>query len=83
MLASAKLTEREVNYIINDARAGINPAASVHWLRHCPRVEPDRTMASRSMVRKDIGHLLMSSWLGQLRRLQSFNAACGVTKLQP
>ena len=28
------LTERAVNYIIKDAaeRAGVNPAASVHWL---------------------------------------------------
>jgi hypothetical protein len=82
MLARAKPTEREVNYIINaTARAGINPAASVHWLRDCARVALHRTMASQSMVRKEIWHLLMPSWLGQLRRLQSFNAACGVPKL--
>jgi hypothetical protein len=30
------LTERAVNYIVKAAasRAGVNPAASVHWLRH-------------------------------------------------
>jgi integrase/recombinase XerD len=30
------LTERAVNFIVKEAaeRAGINPAASIHWLRH-------------------------------------------------
>jgi integrase/recombinase XerD len=51
------LTERAVNYIIKDAaeRAGINPAASVHWLRHalglapvCAAVPARRRRAHRS-----------------------------------
>ena len=30
------LTERAVNFIVKEAaeRAGVNPAASIHWLRH-------------------------------------------------
>ena len=37
-----QLTERAVNYMINAtaARAGINPAASVHWLRHAHASHP-------------------------------------------
>jgi hypothetical protein len=31
-----QLTERAVNFIVKEAaeRAGVNPAASIHWLRH-------------------------------------------------
>jgi len=34
--AGRALTERAVNYIVKDAakRAGVNLAASIHWLRH-------------------------------------------------
>jgi integrase/recombinase XerD len=43
------LTERAVNYIVKDtaARAGVNRAASVHWLRHAQPVTPS-TMVRRS-----------------------------------
>lgn len=41
MLAHAEVTERVVNYIINaTTHTGINPATSVHWLRHYARVAP-------------------------------------------
>jgi integrase/recombinase XerD len=32
----SRLTDRAVNFIVKEAaeRAGVNPAASIHWLRH-------------------------------------------------
>ena len=36
---SSQLTERAVNFIVKEAaeRAGVNPTASIHWLRHAAR----------------------------------------------
>ncbi|HET6926395.1 MAG TPA: hypothetical protein VFI48_06035 [Hyphomicrobiaceae bacterium] len=36
---SSQLTERAINFIVKEAaeRAGVNPTASIHWLRHAAR----------------------------------------------
>jgi integrase/recombinase XerD len=52
------LTERAVNYIVKDAaeRAGVNPAASVHWLRHAHASHAIDTGAPITLVSATLGH---------------------------
>jgi integrase/recombinase XerD len=52
------LTERAVNYIIKDAakRAGVNPAASVHWLRHAHASHAIDNGAPITLVSATLGH---------------------------
>jgi integrase/recombinase XerD len=52
------LTERAVNYIVKDAaeRAGINPAASVHWLRHAHASHAIDNGAPITLVSATLGH---------------------------
>jgi integrase/recombinase XerD len=53
------LTERAVNYIVKDAaeRAGVNPAASVHWLRHAHASHAiDDNGAPITLVSATLGH---------------------------
>jgi integrase/recombinase XerD len=51
------LTERTVNYVLKDAaeRAGVNPAASVHWLRHAHALDASTIVRrSRWCRRRDL-----------------------------
>jgi integrase/recombinase XerD len=52
------LTERAVNYIVKDAaeRAGINPAASIHWLRHAHASHAIDNGAPVTLVQATLGH---------------------------
>jgi integrase/recombinase XerD len=52
------LTERAVNYIMKDAadRAGVNPAASVHWLRHAHASHAVDNGAPITLVQATLGH---------------------------
>jgi integrase/recombinase XerD len=52
------LTERAVNYIVKDAaeRAGVNPAASVHWLRHAHASHAIDNGAPITLVSATLGH---------------------------
>lgn len=52
------LTERAVNYIVKAAakRAGINPAASVHWLRHAHASHAIDNGAPITLVSATLGH---------------------------
>jgi integrase/recombinase XerD len=52
------LTERAVNYIVKDAakRAGINRAASVHWLRHAHASHAIDNGAPITLVSATLGH---------------------------
>jgi integrase/recombinase XerD len=52
------LTERAVNYIIKDAaeRAGVNPAASIHWLRHAHASHAIDNGAPVTLVQATLGH---------------------------
>jgi site-specific recombinase XerD len=52
------LTERAVNYIVKDAaeRAGVNPAASVHWLRHAHASHAIDNGAPITLVQATLGH---------------------------
>jgi site-specific recombinase XerD len=52
------LTERAVNYIIKDAaeRAGVNRAASVHWLRHAHASHAIDNGAPITLVSATLGH---------------------------
>jgi site-specific recombinase XerD len=52
------LTERAVNYIVQDAakRAGVNPAASVHWLRHAHASHAIDNGAPITLVQATLGH---------------------------
>jgi integrase/recombinase XerD len=52
------LTERAVNYIVKDAakRAGINPAASVHWFRHAHASHALDNGAPITLVSSTLGH---------------------------
>jgi integrase/recombinase XerD len=52
------LTERAVNYIVKAAaeRAGVNPAASVHWLRHAHASHAIDNGAPITLVSSTLGH---------------------------
>jgi site-specific recombinase XerD len=52
------LTERAVNYIVKAAakRAGVNPAASVHWLRHAHASHAIDNGAPITLVSATLGH---------------------------
>jgi integrase/recombinase XerD len=52
------LTERAVNYIMKDAadRAGVNPAASVHWLRHAHASHAIDNGAPITLLQAALGH---------------------------
>ena len=52
------LTERAVNYILKNAaaRAGVNPAASVHWLRHAHASHAIDNGAPITLVSATLGH---------------------------
>jgi site-specific recombinase XerD len=52
------LSERAINYIVKDAaqRAGINPAASVHWLRHAHASHAIDNGAPITLVSATLGH---------------------------
>jgi integrase/recombinase XerD len=52
------LTERAVNYIVKEAaeRAGVNPAASVHWLRHAHASHAIDNGAPITLVSATLGH---------------------------
>jgi site-specific recombinase XerD len=52
------LTGRAVNYIVKDAaeRAGVNPAASIHWLRHADASHAIDNGAPITLVSATLGH---------------------------
>jgi site-specific recombinase XerD len=52
------LTERAVNYIVKDAaeRAGVNPGASIHWLRHAHASHAIDNGAPITLVSATLGH---------------------------
>jgi integrase/recombinase XerD len=52
------LTERAVNYIVKDAaeRAGVNPAASIHWLRHAHASHAIDNGVPVTLVSATLGH---------------------------
>src|SRR5215831_11013132 len=52
------LTERAVNFIVKEAaeRAGINPAASIHWLRHAHASHAIDNGAPITLVSATLGH---------------------------
>jgi integrase/recombinase XerD len=52
------LTERAVNYIVKDAaeRAGVNPAASIHWLRHAHASHAIDNGTPITLVSATLGH---------------------------
>src|SRR5262245_1620863 len=52
------LTERAVNFIVKAAaaRAGVNPAASVHWLRHAHASHAIDNGAPITLVQTTLGH---------------------------
>jgi site-specific recombinase XerD len=52
------LTDRAVNYIVKEAaeRAGVNPAASVHWLRHAHASHAIDNGAPITLVSATLGH---------------------------
>lgn len=52
------LSERAVNYIIKDAAesAGVNTAASVHWLRHAHASHAIDNGAPITLVSQTLGH---------------------------
>jgi integrase/recombinase XerD len=52
------LTERAVNYILKNAaeRAGVNPAASIHWLRHAHASHAIDNGAPITLVSQTLGH---------------------------
>ena len=52
------LTERAVNYIVKEAaeRAGVNPAASIHWLRHAHASHAIDNGAPITLVSATLGH---------------------------
>jgi site-specific recombinase XerD len=52
------LTERAVNYIIKAVaqRAGVNPAASVHWLRHAHASHAIDNGAPITLMSATLGH---------------------------
>lgn len=52
------LTERRINYIVKAAakRAGVNPAVSVHWLRHAHASHAIDAGAPITLVSQTLGH---------------------------
>jgi integrase/recombinase XerD len=52
------LTERAVNYMLKDAAvlAGVNPAASIHWLRHAHASHAIDNGAPITLVSATLGH---------------------------
>jgi hypothetical protein len=54
----ASLTERAVNFIVKEAaeRAGVNPAASIHWLRHAHASHAIDNGAPITLVSATLGH---------------------------
>lgn len=52
------LTERAVNFIVKAAadRAGVNPAASIHWLRHAHASHAIDNGAPITLVSATLGH---------------------------
>jgi integrase/recombinase XerD len=52
------LTDRAVNFIVKDAakRAGVNPAASIHWLRHAHASHAIDNGAPITLVSATLGH---------------------------
>ena len=52
------LTERAVNYMVKAAakRAGVNPAVSVHWLRHAHASHAIDNGAPITLVSATLGH---------------------------
>ena len=52
------LTDRAVNFIIKEAaeRAGVNPAASIHWLRHAHASHAIDNGAPITLVSATLGH---------------------------
>jgi integrase/recombinase XerD len=52
------LTERAVNYIVKEAaaRACVNPAASIHWLRHAHASHAIDNGAPITLVSATLGH---------------------------
>ena len=52
------LTERAVNFIVKAAadRAGVNPAASIHWLRHAHALHAIDNGAPITLVSATLGH---------------------------
>ena len=52
------LTERAVNYILKKAaeRAGVNPAASIHWPRHAHASHTIDNGAPITLVSQTLGH---------------------------
>jgi integrase/recombinase XerD len=53
-----RLTERAVNFIVKEAaeRAGVNPAASIHWLRHAHASHAIDNGAPITLVSATLGH---------------------------
>jgi site-specific recombinase XerD len=54
----SSLTERAVNFIVKEAaeRAGVNPAASIHWLRHAHASHAIDNGAPLTLVSATLGH---------------------------
>ena len=52
------LTDRAINYMLKDAalRAGVNPATSVHWLRHAHASHAIDNGAPITLVSATLGH---------------------------
>jgi site-specific recombinase XerD len=52
------LTERAVHFIVKEAaeRAGVNPAASIHWLRHAHASHAIDNGAPITLVSATLGH---------------------------
>jgi site-specific recombinase XerD len=52
------LTARAVNYIVKDAaeRAGVNPVASIHWLRRAHASHAIDNGAPVTLVQATLGH---------------------------
>ena len=52
------LTERAVNFIVKEAaeRAGVNPAASIHWLRHAHASHAIHKGVPITLVSATLGH---------------------------
>jgi integrase/recombinase XerD len=52
------LTDRAVNFIVKEAaeRAGVNPAASIHWLRHAHASHAIDNGAPITLVSATLGH---------------------------
>ena len=73
------LTDRAVNFIVKAAarRAGVNPAASVHWLRHAHASHAIDNGAPITLVSATLGHadLKTTSVYAHAQPLSRFPAA--------